>query len=88
MNEDVFKLASEINGLQNINLLNVENEVNYIIKNNITNFNTIENTLDKILDLRFYFGDSVNELYYGLLNYYKTLNIEASNDYKKIYINY
>ncbi len=88
MNEDVFKLAHDINELQNINLLNVQDEVSYIIRNNITNCNIIENTLDKILDLRIYFGDSINELYYKLINYYESINREASNDYKKIYINY
>ncbi len=62
----------------------LENDVNYIIDNNITDTDIIEHTLDRILDIMFH---DTSTLFNKLNNYYETINQEYADEYKLIYKN-
>lgn len=67
-------------------LKNVKVKIGYIIKNNIKDENIIEHTLDELLNLTYIFGSDIEDVYYNLVDYYKTIDLESSNDYKKYYL--
>lgn len=86
MNDNNFKkIFQEINKYQSINLLIVKDEINYILTNKIIDDNKIQHTFDKLLDLAYWYGNEINELYNKLSNYYKKLNPKANNDYIQYY---
>lgn len=86
MDDDFKKIALEISYLQCKNLKIIKDEINFIINNNITNQNKIEFIFDKLLDLAFWYGDDVNNLFYKLYDYYKNLNVEVCKDYESYYM--
>ena len=85
-NVEIKKLVNEINIISNIELNNIKEEVNLVIKNNIVNINTIESLFDRMLSLTFIEEDSLKPIYFKLLDYYKNINEEYSNEYRKFYI--
>ena len=64
----------------------LRDEVNYIINNNIKDEKKIEKTFDMLVDLLYWFGEEIEDLFFGLVNYSKKINIDIANDYEKIYI--
>ena len=64
----------------------LKDKVDYIISNKISDKKEIEFTLDNILDLVYWYGENIKELYYSLLEYYKTINLNNARDYENIYL--
>ena len=64
------------------NLKKISATVNSIIKDNIKDKKIIENTLDNLLDLLYILEEQkIYPIYYKLLTYYKSIDLEASMDY-------
>ena len=38
-----------------------------------------------LVDLLYWFGEKIEDLYFELVNYSKKINIDIANDYEKIY---
>ena len=75
----------ELNNMQLTQLNFLRDEVNYIINNNIKDEKKIEKTFDMLVDLLYWFGEEIEDLYFKLVNYSKKVNIDIANDYEKIY---
>ena len=76
---------AELNNMQLTQLNFLRDEVNYIINNNIKDEKKIEKTFDMLVDLLYWFGEEIEDLYFELVNYSKNINIDIANDYEKIY---
>ena len=77
---------AELNNMQLTQLNFLRDEVNYIINNNIKDEKKIEKIFDMLVDLLYWFGEEIEDLYFELVNYSKKINIDIANDYEKIYI--
>ena len=77
---------AELNNMQLRQLNFLENEVNLIIENNVKDEKKIEKTFDMLVDLLYWFGEEIEDLYFELVKYSKKINIDIANDYEKIYI--
>jgi len=77
---------AELNNMQLRQLNFLENEVNLIIENNVKDEKKIEKTFDMLVDLLYWFGEEIKDLYFELVKYSKKINIDIANDYEKIYI--
>ena len=89
MDELINKLKEPVKNIykmQKDKLKKLKKIVNYVIKNNYSDESDIEHLLDTLLDVTYILGDEVKNTYYNLLNYYKTINEEASMDYEKFYL--
>ena len=64
----------------------LKDKVDYIISNKISDKKEIEFTLDNILDLVYWYGENIKELYYSLLEYYKDIDLKSADDYGKLYL--
>ena len=64
----------------------LKDKVDYIISNKISDKKEIEFTLDNILDLVYWYGENIKELYYSLLEYYKDIDLKSADDYEKLYL--
>ena len=62
---------AELNNMQLTQLNFLRDEVNYIINNNIKDEKKIEKTFDMLVDLLYWFGEEIENLYYKLVNYSK-----------------
>ena len=82
---DLKKPMAELNNMQLTQLNFLRDEVNYIINNNIKDEKRIEKTFDMLVDLLYWFGEEIEDLYFELVNYSKKINIDIANDYEKIY---
>ena len=67
-------------------LVILKDKVDYIISNKISDKKEIELTLDNILDLVYWYGENIKELYYSLLEYYKDIDLKNADDYEKLYL--
>ena len=76
---------AELNNMQLRQLEFIKNEINYIISNNIKDEKKIEKTFDMLVDLLYWFGEEIEDLYFELVKYSKKINIDIANDYEKIY---
>ena len=76
---------AELNNMQLTQLDFLRDEVNYIINNNIKDEKKIEKTFDMLVDLLYWFGEEIENLYFKLVNYSKKINMDIANDYEKIY---
>ena len=85
MNDEINSFLSDLVFYQNMNLVNVQEQVNNIIKYNIIDDKIIEKAFDSILDLAFWYGDEINCLFYKLFYFYKNVDIDVSNDYESYY---
>ena len=63
-------------------LVILKDKVDYIISNKISDKKEIELTLDNILDLVYWYGENIKELYYSLLEYYKDIDLKKADDYE------
>lgn len=85
MENKIKDIVKDINKLNNIEINNIKEEIDYIIKNKITNENDIEKLFDRMLSLVFVDTELIYPLYFKLLNYYKNINNDYACKYKKIY---
>ena len=83
---DLKEPMAELNNIQLTQLNFLRDELNYIINNNIKDEKKIEKTFDMLVDLLYWFGEEIEDLYFELVNYSKNINIDIANDYEKIYI--
>lgn len=83
---DLKEPMAELNNMQLTQLNFLRDEVNYIINNNIKDEKKIEKTFDMLVDLLYWFGEEIEDLYFELVNYSKKINKDIANDYEKIYI--
>ena len=83
---DLKEPMAEINNMQLTQLNFLRDEVSYIINNNIKDEKKIEKIFDMLVDLLYWFGEEIEDLYFELVNYSKKINIDIANDYEKIYI--
>ena len=83
---DLKEPMAELNNIQLTQLNFLRDELNYIINNNIKDEKKIEKTFDMLVDLLYWFGEEIEDLFFGLVNYSKKINIDIANDYEKIYI--
>ena len=84
--EELVKEIKKLEVLLDNNLGMLKDKVDYIISNKISDKKGIEFTLDNILDLVYWYGENIKELYYSLLEYYKTINLNNARDYENIYL--
>lgn len=84
--EELVKEIKKLEVLLDNNLGMLKDKVDYIISNKIADKKEIEFTLDNILDLVYWYGENIKELYYSLLEYYKTINLNNARDYENIYL--
>ena len=83
---DLRESMAELNNMQLAQLNFLKDEVNYIINNNIKDEKKIEKTFDMLVDLLYWFGEEIEDLYFELVKYSKKINIDIANDYEKIHI--
>ena len=76
----------ELNKLQNEQLEIVNDEIEFIISNNIIDEKRIEKDFDILIDLLYWFGEDIKECYYKLTNFYKKINYDAGLEYEEIYM--
>lgn len=89
INKMVKKLEEPINNLNVINiekLKQIKNNINLIVKYNIKDEKIIESIFDILLDLTYFYDDELNEVYFNFLDYYKNIDKESTEDYKKYYL--
>ena len=84
--EELLKEIKKLEVLLDNNLGMLKDKVDYISSNKISDKKEIEFTLDNILDLVYWYGENIKELYYSLLEYYKTINLNNARDYENIYL--
>ena len=84
--EELVKEIKKLEVLLDNNLGMLKDKVDYIISNKIADKKEIEFTLDNILDLVYWYGENIKELYFSLLEYYKTINLNNARDYENIYL--
>ena len=83
---ELMPIVKKLNRLHKIEYDSLVSEVNGIIDYSIKDEQIIEHTLDRILNLLFFDENKIDSLFFRLLNYYDTLNKEASNAYRMIYM--
>lgn len=76
----------ELQQLEKQKLVLEKENIDYIINKKIKNKLKIEKSLDNLLDLTYWYGVEMNETFYKLLNYLKTIDINLSKDYEKYYL--
>ena len=76
---------AELNNMQLRQLEFIKNDINYIINNNIKNEKKLEKTFDMLVDLLYWFGEEIEDLYFEFVKYVKKINIDMASDYQKIY---
>lgn len=84
--EELVKEIKKLEVLLDNKLGMLKDKVDYIISNKMSDKKEIEFTLDNILDLVYWYGENIKELYYSLLEYYKTINLNNARDYENIYL--
>ena len=78
--------VEKLNELQKVEFHIVKNKINNIIKNKVKDSNLISHTFDELLDLVWFYGDGVYNLYYKFLAYYRRIDKEAADDYERFYL--
>lgn len=86
LDNNLKELFEELNKKQKENLEYVKSQIENIVDHNIRDENMIERVFDQLLDLAYCFKEDIKDIYNNFLNYYKTINLEASDDYKKFYL--
>ena len=76
----------ELGQLQEQKLALEKENVEYIINNKIKSKLEIEKVLDNLIDLTYWYGLEIKEIYYKLLNYLKNINLKLGEEYEKYYL--
>ena len=64
----------------------LKSETDFVIKNNFKDKKRIEKDFDMLLDLAYWFGKEIEDLYYSLLDYYKKVDLDVAKDYEQFYL--
>ena len=81
-NENIFRLAKEMNKQYEIMYLNWKSIINSLINNKVTDSVTIEKCLDRTMDI---LTNKGYDLFMKLCKYYATFNQKAAQEYLDIY---
>ncbi len=84
--ETLKEPMQKLNKMQEIQLNFLIGEVKNIINNDIKDEQRIEKVFDMLLDLTYWYGDDIKTIYYDLLKYYEKINLNASKEYEKFYL--
>ena len=82
---DLKEPMAELNNIQLTQLNFLRDELNYIINNNIKDEKKIEKTFDMLVDLLYWFGEEIEDLYFELVEYYRKIDLDVANDYERFY---
>lgn len=85
-NKDIFELVKAINSLHEQKKVLILQEMDFIIKNKITDENRIEHLIDEFMDLDLFIN--MKEYLKILLRYYSKINLQATIQYIQIYKEY
>ena len=83
--KDLKEPMAELNNIQLRQLEFIKSEVNSIIKNNIKEEKRVVKAFDVLLDLVYWFGEEIEDIYFKLVKYYRKINVDVANDYEKFY---
>ncbi len=81
-NENIFRLAKEMNKQYEIMYINWKSIINSLINNKVTDSVTIEKCLDRTMDI---LTNKGYDLFMKLCKYYATINQKAAQEYLDIY---
>lgn len=84
--EELLKEIKKLEVLLDNKLGMLKDKVDYIISNKMSDKKEIEFTLDNILDLAYWYGNNIKELYYSLLEFYRDIDLKSADDYEKNYL--
>lgn len=76
----------ELQRFQKQKLSLTQENIEYIINNKIESELEIEKIFDNLIDLTYWYGLEIKEIYYKLLNYLRNINIKLSEEYEKNYL--
>lgn len=76
----------ELQNLQKVRFEYIKNEIEILINNKIKNKKLIETKLDELLNMAYIDYDMITNTFYKLINYYKTIDLEASIFYLNEYL--
>lgn len=82
----ILIILLELNELCNSELIRLNRVVNSTIKSNIRDEDYLSHLFDQLLNLMFSDTNKLIKIYYKLLNYVSTFNIELSNDYEMFFL--
>ena len=85
-NKEIKNIVNQLKQLSQIELTNLKEIVDNIVQNNIKDEWLIEHTLDRLLNLYFIDELKIRPIYMNLINYYKNINLDASEDYMNYYL--
>lgn len=83
--KDLKEPMAKLNNMQLKQLEFIKSEVYYIIKNNIKEEKRVVKTFDMLLDLAYWFGEEIEDVYFKFVDYYKKIDESVANDYEKFY---
>ena len=83
--DEIFKNVRNIREMMLINLGSIEHKVNSIIMSRNRNANYIGKVFDELLDYMSLCYYEVKPMYFRLLEYTSTFDIELTNDYISIF---
>lgn len=83
--DEIFKNVRNIREMMLINLGSIEHKVNSIIMSRNRNANYIGRVFDELLDYMSLCYYEVKPMYFRLLEYTSTFDIELTNDYISIF---
>ncbi len=83
--DEIFKSVRNIREMMLINLGSIEHKVNSIIMSRNRNANYIGRVFDELLDYMSLCYYEVKPMYFRLLEYTSTFDIELTNDYISIF---
>lgn len=85
-NKDIFELVKAVNSLHEQKKVLILQEMDFIIKNKITDENRIEHLIDDFMDLDLFLN--MKEPLKVLLRYYSKINLSATIRYIQMYKEY
>lgn len=85
-NRDIFELVESINSLHEQKKVLILQEMDFIIKNKVTDENLIEHLIDEFMDLDLFLD--MKDYLKVLLRYYSKINLLATIRYIQMYKEY
>lgn len=75
-----------LSNLQEEQLVTVTNKIDYVMTTKITDENYLSHLFDDLLNLTYWYGSNMNNLFYKLHEHVKSFNLELANDYETYYL--